>query len=301
MLATRGAVYKTQRTAGDGNKYHRHCRCRAELETDFDAREDIRISPEDANRQIGFRGASRDYAYDMSDYRIKGVTDPPRVPTPAPVREVAPLGADKVAAMRNELRNLREMSDQSEGWRTAFAQKIKELEDSIARNEWQGRVPRIKPESPVSAASRSNPNYDLPDDQWHHNCTRCVSAMEMRMRGWKVTAAPLPKGTSTQSTFDTLFNNDDVRQLSDVPGGKMVSVGAGAPDGARFWVRGDWKRTNGGHVFMAERRGGKTYFYDPQSGKDLGTEGYGDRMTNLRAIRVDDAELSDNALALVLV
>jgi len=86
MLATRGAVYKTQRTAGDGNKYHRHCRCRAELETDFDAREDIRISPEDANRQIGFRGASRDYAYDMSDFRIKGVTDPPRVPTPAPVR-----------------------------------------------------------------------------------------------------------------------------------------------------------------------------------------------------------------------
>jgi hypothetical protein len=121
MLATRGAVYRTQRTAGDGNDYHRHCRCRAELETDFNAREDIAISQEDANRQIKFRGASRDYGYDMSQFRIKGVTDPPRVPTSAPVRGGAQRQApgpwvDDPGKVRDALRGLGVKDDVLDGY-----------------------------------------------------------------------------------------------------------------------------------------------------------------------------------------
>jgi hypothetical protein len=147
MLATRGAVYKTQRTAGDGNKYHRRCRCRAELETDFDAREDIAISPEDANRQIGFRGASRDYAYDMSDFRIKGVTDPPRVPRSAPVkpRKVSlkryKVGRDTHVVRNQEILDLVDV-DQYRADRATLGA----LEKQAAGNESLSRIigPRIE-------------------------------------------------------------------------------------------------------------------------------------------------------------
>jgi hypothetical protein len=84
MLASRGAVYHTAATAGDGNDYHRHCRCDAVLETDFDAREDVWISPEDANRKIAFhnRRTNRTYRYDLRQFKVR---NPPDVPVQAPV------------------------------------------------------------------------------------------------------------------------------------------------------------------------------------------------------------------------
>ena len=89
MLATRGAVYRTAQTAGDGNDYHRHCRCDATLETDFDRREDVYVAPEDANRQIAFRNAktNRTYRYDLRKYQVR---NPPDVPAQAPVRTSIP-------------------------------------------------------------------------------------------------------------------------------------------------------------------------------------------------------------------
>ncbi len=85
MLATRGAVYRTAQTAGDGNDYHRHCRCDAALETDFNAREDVYIDPADANRKIAFRNqkTKRTYRYDLSKYKLR---NPPEVPAQSPVR-----------------------------------------------------------------------------------------------------------------------------------------------------------------------------------------------------------------------
>ena len=92
MLASRGAVYRTAATAGDGNDYHRHCRCDAVLETDFDAREDVWISPEDANRKIQFhnRKTNRTYEYDLRQFKVR---NPPDVPMQAPVK-VPELGSN---------------------------------------------------------------------------------------------------------------------------------------------------------------------------------------------------------------
>lgn len=125
MLATRGAVYKSDRTAGNGNKYHRHCHCRAELETDFDAREDVRIPPDDANQVIRFRNSSNDYAYDLSRYRNLGVTDPPKVPKSAPVQGGAPRPApgpwvDDPAKVRASLRQLGIDDDRLDGYMDDF-------------------------------------------------------------------------------------------------------------------------------------------------------------------------------------
>lgn len=158
MLATRGAVYKTQRTAGDGNKYHRRCRCRAELETDFDRREDIRIAPEDANRQIGFRGGSHDYAYDMSDYRNLGVTDPPRVPTPAPVRVVRPGDIAKRAKVGRDVKVVRDGDLPTVD--PSYANKLRRLESAASQSDdaaarWADEIARIRKKISDMEAARA--------------------------------------------------------------------------------------------------------------------------------------------------
>jgi len=81
MLATRGAVYSSARTAGEGNAYHRHCRCDAALETDFDKRKDVYIDPADANQTITVRNRTgRTYQYDLRQYGVKNPPDLPRIP-----------------------------------------------------------------------------------------------------------------------------------------------------------------------------------------------------------------------------
>ena len=85
MLATRGAVYRSQttaKTARGKSAYHRHCKCRAELETRFDQRTDIRTDPGDANRIITNRVKDRQDRYDLSRYRNLGITNPPKPPRP---------------------------------------------------------------------------------------------------------------------------------------------------------------------------------------------------------------------------
>jgi len=83
MLATRGAVYASQETAGKDNDYHAHCHCDQESEGNFDARTDVRISLSDARETVDFRhnGTGRDYSYDLSNFRNLGVSDVPGAPS----------------------------------------------------------------------------------------------------------------------------------------------------------------------------------------------------------------------------
>jgi hypothetical protein len=68
ILATRGAVYRTKEAAlltAAGQPYHNHCRCRAQLETNKEHRDIIRISNVDAKRQAVFKTKTRTYVYDL--------------------------------------------------------------------------------------------------------------------------------------------------------------------------------------------------------------------------------------------
>ena len=100
MLATRGAVYASQETAGRDNDYHAHCHCDQESEGNFDARTDVRITPEDASRTVDFRHSSgRDYTYDLSTFRNLGITDPPLAP-------IFPLGRASLPVIEERIAEL---------------------------------------------------------------------------------------------------------------------------------------------------------------------------------------------------
>lgn len=258
MLATRGAVYKSDRTAGASKRYHRHCSCHAELETDFDAREDVRISPEDANREIVFRNNGRTYGYDMSSYRNLGVTDPPKVPKLEPVNVSLTPELDKLT--------------------------------------------RIDPETAEVAVTKTNPKY-AEKFEYRNNCTRCVTSLEMRRRGYDVAAAP-SMADSPHKVIRQTFSADSIkareRLVQKPKGGKHSAIGSGDPDGSRYYVWGQWKTGGGWHIWSAEMRDGAIHFFEPQTGKSLGVKGYTGRAKKVSYCRVDDLDLIDGVVDLVV-
>ena len=149
-----------------------------------------------------------------------------------------------------------------------------------------------------------NPNFAF-GPTYQNNCTRCVVAQEMRVRGYNVEAAPA-MGDYANRVLRRTFTKESMDAAGVAPnmiapkGGRLSAVGADAPDGARFWVSAAWKKGGGGHIWSAERRNGKTVFFEPQTGKELGTKGYTGQVKNVRYVRVDQLDLWDKALELVV-
>ena len=268
MLATRGAVYRTAQTAGDGNDYHRHCRCDATLETDFDRREDVYIAPEDANRQIAFRNAktNRTYRYDLRKFQLR---NPPDVPAQAPV--TAKRGADVV--------------------------------DDVL--EFVDELPRTGEETLAEAITRTNPNYGTGAAEWRNNCTRCVVAAEMRTRGYQVVAGSRATGDHSARILGEVFDNIYLRRFNAPSSGRLSSVVRDITediDGkidksitARLWIRWSWKGHRGsGHIVMGEIRKGKLTIYDPQTGTVHSVKDFAGQITDVQYARVDDLPLSES-------
>lgn len=107
VMASRGAVYSSESTALGATKYHAHCDCRAEEVTEFDARWDTAIDPQDANRTVSMWNRPRElggrrYTYDLSKYRGRAVGAPPRPAPVAPVK-VFPVSAEALARTADAL------------------------------------------------------------------------------------------------------------------------------------------------------------------------------------------------------
>ena len=119
------------------------------------------------------------------------------------------------------------------------------------------------PMSMAKASKGTNPHYNPKYEAYSSNCQRCVLTYEARRRGYDVTALPtysgdlLPygrdfmKGLSNPKTVDTGKSVMKIRK-------EMQSYG----DGARAIVRVGKGRE--GHVFIAENKGGKIIYIDPQ-------------------------------------
>jgi SPP1 gp7 family putative phage head morphogenesis protein len=118
---------------------------------------------------------------------------------------------------------------------------------------------------------KTNPNYESKEYKWINNCQRCVPTYEMRRRGLKVTAKPIP----TTVEKDYLANNfalawENQERVWCMKGSGLEQIKAQMAawgDGARAEVSVVWKDDKG-HVFVAEQRNGTTVFLDPQSGND---------------------------------
>lgn len=282
VLATRGAVYRSEVTAGNSlNRYHPHCHCQPEAETNVDARYDTRISPEDANRTVSMWNRPRElggrrYTYDLRTFRR---IDPP--PAPKPVAPVAPTTPATNPA----------------------APSAAEHVDDFVRGD---------PESLADAVGKTNPHYSSGEKQWRNNCTRCVVAAEMRARGYQVVAAGRETGDYSELILREVFDNVYLRRFNAPSGGRMSSIVrdiAEDVDGkidksveARLWIHWRWKGTRSGHIVMGEIRDGKLSVYDPQTGQTHSAKDFAGRVTRVEYVRVDDLPLSDTgALNYVMV
>jgi tetratricopeptide (TPR) repeat protein len=141
------------------------------------------------------------------------------------------------------------------------------------------------------AYKEANPN------KYQDNCQRCVTAYELRRRGYNVTAMPRHEDNGPQG--HEAFNNPIVIG-PECLGGKLAGLGKknligqlnSLPDGSRCGILIKYPGSNNGHTFVCEKVNGGLQFYDPQTGEecfsklDKASRGY------LAYYRMDNLSLS---------
>lgn len=143
----------------------------------------------------------------------------------------------------------------------------------------------------------TNPGFSSGKWEYRNNCQRCVSACEMRRRGFDVVAKPKPRGSDSLAAYyeeawiNPTTGKPPARNWCLKGSGKqqvidhMKSWG----DGSRAMVAVDWGRGQG-HIFLAENRAGTIMFMDPQDG-NLDCSKYFQRAqksTFTNVVRIDD-------------
>ena len=147
------------------------------------------------------------------------------------------------------------------------------------------------------------------------NCTRVSAAVELRRRGFKVTAAEIRK-TDTDRTLSDILNkwtdrNGQTPDATLVDGRDELLGGIlGGGDGSRWFIQAPWKR-GGAHVWNAEVIDGRVVFQEAQGDVGQGgslTQSYleqiewrskapsGKEVPNVRILRVDDLFPQDRLL-----
>ena len=142
-----------------------------------------------------------------------------------------------------------------------------------------------------------NPNYATKKYEWTHNCQRCVSTLEMRFRGFKVSAKPIPGKVENDDlayTVELAWKNAERKWcMSDNGRAQVEDYMRRWGDGSRAIV-GMTFPSDVGHVFFAIQIDGKTVFVDPQY-PAADCEQYFNRYVKgwLYVIRVDNLQPSD--------
>ena len=154
----------------------------------------------------------------------------------------------------------------------------------------------------------ANPGFARHDFQYKVNCVHVANTMELRARGYEVSASPLPKvmgskGRSSNEALGRWLNPDGTRRflLPHTPAALRKEV-MSWPPGARGWVSLQWKgRGSGGHIFNVERTADGLRFIDGQNG-DADVAGYLSRAQakGIFLARVDDLVPTDSVLEFVL-
>lgn len=149
---------------------------------------------------------------------------------------------------------------------------------------WKRNI-EVYREPPEEAARKVNPHF-AEGKKWQNNCQRCVSAYEMRRRGYDVQAKPIMLDKHGRpDTSDTLrkdwkktFENASWEQIRiDEDDLSVIREQMGKwGDGSRSQICVHWP--NGwDHVFSAEQIDGRTVFIDSQN-PDADATGYFNRL-----------------------
>lgn len=146
-------------------------------------------------------------------------------------------------------------------------------------------VKRIQPPEDFLASMKSVNDTSSISAYYTMNCPNTTLAYEFRRRGYDVQAKPSPAGQSMsqiQKAYNIETPDLSINNLSNAIGNRsarlpyLTDYFDKAPDNFRGAVVVSWM-SGGGHIFNAEKVGGKTYLVDAQSGR------YGE--VNKRSIR----------------
>ncbi len=111
-----------------------------------------------------------------------------------------------------------------------------------------------------------NPNFSPGSYEYSMNCQRCVATWQLRRRGYRVTALPATDPDELIRNWTSIFSNmKPVRCKTENEIAEIKRQMRQWGDGARAEIYVRWKNRAIGHVFVAEQKDGKTYFYDPQN------------------------------------
>lgn len=128
---------------------------------------------------------------------------------------------------------------------------------------------------PVNPRFNENNQDENLERQWNVNCSRCAAAVEMRARGYDVTALPRPKNKTDNRYSDITehWMTQDVASVSlqyyhsstsDASLSALETQVEAWPEGARGMVLVQWLGGSG-HVFNVEKRNGVAYYIDGQT------------------------------------
>lgn len=143
---------------------------------------------------------------------------------------------------------------------------------------------------------------DLPPEYgYNFNCANAVTAYELRMRGYNVSAKPV-SNLSVENETDhilarwrkvsdhELLKWEDLIHTGGVKKTKKLVESWG--DGARGFAVVEWKR-DGGHTFVLQNDRGRVRYLDAQTGREMSEQLF-KRVSNgmVFAYRMDDLELA---------
>lgn len=271
MLASRGFVYHTERTAGEIDHYHLSCDCK--------------IVPGFADTEVD--GYDPDAMYEVySEARAKAGKFPE---TRDIVRELDKIleGRDQEAAERDGERSPRGGLLRDGSGKSGFS--LKSLRSSLKKGGKQGGEPE-KVSNFVSGVKRGNPmSFEDADGRkpnpffgrgrpYDDNCQSCVVAYEARRRGFDVMAMPrFRSDRADELAYDTSLawidpatgRKPSPRRLAvaGTPKRLLDELEASVGRGERYHLGFDWDGFSSGHIVCIERDArGELLLYDPQSG-----------------------------------
>lgn len=286
MLASRGFVYRSAKSAGEGTHWHRNCRCK--------------VVPETAGTVEG---------YDPDEWyarwqEMQDIDADPRLTTKQKL-EAKGCIAKAVSVPYRRISGSHDIQSDLSSANPQRSQALKKL--SAARS----LCDEVKKEHGLAS-----PQYRDAYDAWvasysefrryNENCQRCVVAYEMRRRGYDVVAQPrVIDGADPVSPYwRDLFKGAKWEVASgeseaDALIGRM-------PVGSRGTVYIAWEKDEWGrgfsHVFNFERTSDGVFYRDPQTDK-IDVRDYFSRKdpsTGLLIARTDNLELNDEYADLVL-
>lgn len=142
-----------------------------------------------------------------------------------------------------------------------------------------------------------NPHYNLTDKRYNTNCANCVSAFEMRRRGYNVVAKPMGKNHHLMHCPEDAWKEPKIEKTIGSGLEEILKSFEKWPNKSRAEVAVTWKYGNSGHVFVAEKIDGAVHFYDVQSGT-MYSKSVFKRVKDgeTKFWRIDDLEPSDRGI-----